>query len=338
MQPYYKINMNKKINLLLLGIVLVSNIKAQKVFKINENGIGYTIISNAKSKTKPVVKKGETIAYSLKQVMGDSVAFNSYLAGHQTTVVDGIKQYLDFRYLFAKVRVGDSLIVGMSVDTIYKKQVELSKKNDPEFNEESFRKNVPQYFLQTGNIVVFQFKIFDKFTNLKKSPAYAADAKRLKTFLKIQSAKQLAYEEKMQALELEKMNAIAAPNKEKGKNFLAENKKTPGVIETKSGLQYFIIKEGTGNTATLSNTVVCNYLGTTIDGKEFDNSYTRGEPLEFSLNGVIAGWTEVLQKMNAGSKFKVWLPSSLAYGDTGAGDAIGPGETLIFEIELLNIK
>lgn len=119
--------------------------------------------------------------------------------------------------------------------------------------------------------------------------------------------------------------------------FLASNKSKPGVTTTASGLQYEVIKMGKGPMPTPENTVKVNYVGTLIDGSEFDSSIKRGTPAEFSVGGVITGWTEALQLMPVGSKFKLYLPQSIAYGATGAGDVIKPYSTLIFEVELLEI-
>jgi FKBP-type peptidyl-prolyl cis-trans isomerase len=126
--------------------------------------------------------------------------------------------------------------------------------------------------------------------------------------------------------------------KAKGEKFLTENKSKPGVKTTASGLQYKVEKEGAGPSPTETSTVKVHYKGTLIDGKVFDSSYDRGEPIEFPLNGVIKGWTEGLQLMKPGGKCTFYIPSDLAYGDRGAGQDIGPGETLIFEVELLEVK
>ena len=127
-------------------------------------------------------------------------------------------------------------------------------------------------------------------------------------------------------------------NKADGNAFLAANKAKPGVTTLPSGLQYKIIKAGTGKKPAAADTVVCNYKGTLIDGKEFDSSYTRGQPASFPVNKVIKGWTEVLQLMPVGSTWQVFIPPDLAYGERGAGTDIGPNATLIFEIELIAIK
>ena len=138
---------------------------------------------------------------------------------------------------------------------------------------------------------------------------------------------------KMQA----EQSAKGSANKERGEKFLVENKSKEGVKTTASGLQYKVIKEGTGKKPAKENTVKVHYTGTTIDGKVFDSSVERGEPIEFPLAGVIAGWTEGVQLMSVGSKYMLYIPSNLAYGEQGAGQSIGPNETLIFEVELLDI-
>jgi FKBP-type peptidyl-prolyl cis-trans isomerase FklB len=129
----------------------------------------------------------------------------------------------------------------------------------------------------------------------------------------------------------------AQGQKEESKNFLAENKKRPGVVELPNGLQYEIIKEGTGEKPKATDTVKAHYAGSTIDGKEFDNSYKRGEPLQIPVGGVIQGWVQALQMMPVGSKWKLFIPSDLGYGDRGAGGAIPGGAALIFDIELIEI-
>lgn len=132
----------------------------------------------------------------------------------------------------------------------------------------------------------------------------------------------------------------SAVEKAKGQAFLAENKKRNGVISLPNGLQYEVLTAGDPNAIkpTAADTVVVHYVGTLIDGKGFDSSVERGEPATFPVGGVIRGWTEILQLMPKGSKWKVYIPSDLAYGDRGAGGAIPPGATLIFEINLLDVK
>ena len=126
--------------------------------------------------------------------------------------------------------------------------------------------------------------------------------------------------------------------KKEGEAFLAENKTKDGVVTLPSGLQYKILKEGDGKQPTLDDTVVCNYRGTFIDGTEFDSSYKRNQPATFPVKGVIKGWTEALQLMPVGSKWQLFVPSGLAYGDRGAANVIGPNAVLIFEVELLSIQ
>jgi FKBP-type peptidyl-prolyl cis-trans isomerase FklB len=130
----------------------------------------------------------------------------------------------------------------------------------------------------------------------------------------------------------------AKKNKAAGEAFLKANKEKEGVIELPSGLQYKIIQQGKGKTPTANDTVVVNYRGTLTNGTEFDSSYKRNEPVTFKVDKVIPGWQEALQLMPVGSKWEVAIPSKLAYGKQGAGRFIGPDETLIFDIELLNIK
>lgn len=143
----------------------------------------------------------------------------------------------------------------------------------------------------------------------------------------------MAIQTKMQ----EFMSNKASGVKEESQKFLDSNKTRPGVVTLPSGLQYEIIKEGTGPKPKITDTVRAHYAGTTIDGREFDNSYKRGQPLEIPVGGVIQGWVEALQLMPVGSKWKLFIPSDLGYGDRGAGDAIPGGAALIFDIELVDI-
>lgn len=138
---------------------------------------------------------------------------------------------------------------------------------------------------------------------------------------------------RLQAAEAEKAQTLAAD----GQAFLAENAKKDGVTVTASGLQYEVLVAGEGEKPTATSTVRTHYHGTLIDGTVFDSSVQRGQPAEFPVNGVIAGWTEALQLMNVGSKWRLTIPYSLAYGERGAGGAIGPYATLVFEVELLAI-
>ena len=139
----------------------------------------------------------------------------------------------------------------------------------------------------------------------------------------------------------EKQNAAAAKmgevNKAAGEAFLAENAKRPEVKTTESGLQYEVITEGNGDKPAASDTVVVHYTGTLIDGTVFDSSVERGTPATFGVTQVIPGWVEALQLMQVGAKWRLYIPSDLAYGPRGAGGAIGPSSTLIFDVELLQI-
>jgi len=134
------------------------------------------------------------------------------------------------------------------------------------------------------------------------------------------------------------MAQVGDANKKAGDAFLAANKTKEGVVTLPDGLQYKILKQGTGPKPTASDTVICNYRGTLIDGKEFDSSYKRGQPATFPVGQVIPAWTEALQLMPVGSKWQLFIPSELAYGQRGAGADIGPNATLIFDVELISIQ
>lgn len=146
------------------------------------------------------------------------------------------------------------------------------------------------------------------------------------------------YKKRLEAKQLVEFQEQAEKNSQEGKNFLAENAKKSDIITTKSGLQYQILQQGTGKSPKLTSTVKVNYEGRLIDGTVFDSSIARNHPVEFKLNQVISGWTEGVQTMKEGGKSRFFVPSNLAYGDVGAGDAIGPNSTLIFDIELLEVK
>jgi FKBP-type peptidyl-prolyl cis-trans isomerase len=140
--------------------------------------------------------------------------------------------------------------------------------------------------------------------------------------------------EKQQA----KMQLAGDANKKEGEAFLADNKSKEGVVALPSGLQYKVLKEGNGPKPKATDSVVCNYRGTLINGTEFDSSTKHGGPATFPVNGVIKGWTEALQLMPVGSKWQLVVPSDLAYAERGAGGDIGPNATLIFEVELVSIQ
>jgi FKBP-type peptidyl-prolyl cis-trans isomerase len=136
----------------------------------------------------------------------------------------------------------------------------------------------------------------------------------------------------------ERMQKAAEKNKKEGETFLTANKTKPGVVTLPSGLQYKIMQAGTGPKPTATDSVSCNYRGTLIDGTEFDSSFKRGQPTTFPVSGVIKGWTEALQLMPVGSKWQLFVPASLAYGDRAASALIGPDATLIFDVELISIQ
>jgi len=144
----------------------------------------------------------------------------------------------------------------------------------------------------------------------------------------------MAFEKDMQ----QKKADVAKKNTAEGEKFLAENKSKEGVKTTASGLQYKVLKEGSGAQPKAADSVTVNYRGTLLDGTEFDSSYKRGQPATFPVGGVIKGWTEALQLMKTGSKFQLFVPANLAYGDRSPGAQIPAGSTLIFEVELMEVK
>ncbi len=144
----------------------------------------------------------------------------------------------------------------------------------------------------------------------------------------------VAYQQEM----MEQRLALAKQNREAGESFLEKNGKREGVVVLDSGVQYEVVENGTGENPTETDVVMVHYRGYLLDGSEFDSSFSRGEPTELEVAQVIAGWQQTLQLMKVGSKWKVWIPSDLAYGLRGAGNKIGPNELLHFDIELLSIK
>jgi FKBP-type peptidyl-prolyl cis-trans isomerase FklB len=148
----------------------------------------------------------------------------------------------------------------------------------------------------------------------------------------------MALQQDVRQKQEEKQQALMETNKKAGEAFLSANSTKEGVVTLPSGLQYKILKEGTGAKPSASDTVVCNYRGTLLDDTEFDSSYKRGQPASFPVSQVIKGWTEALQLMTVGSKWQLFIPSSLAYGERGQGQTIAPNSTLIFEVELLSIQ
>lgn len=152
---------------------------------------------------------------------------------------------------------------------------------------------------------------------------------------------EMSYEEAKQVLDTffhDLANKINEKNIQAGKDFLAKNKEQEGVVELASGLQYQILTSGTGKSPSITNRVKCHYTGMLLDGTVFDSSVQRGEPAEFGVNQVIAGWTEALQLMKEGDKWRLFIPSDMAYGARGAGNSIPPHATLIFDVELIEVK
>lgn len=147
-----------------------------------------------------------------------------------------------------------------------------------------------------------------------------------------------AFQQQLQQQQMEKIQALAEENKVKSEAFLKENAEKEDVVVLDSGLQYQVIEPGEGDSPTSDSTVTVHYRGTLVDGTEFDSSYSRNQPATFPVNGVIPGWAEALPLMKEGAKWKLFIPSDLAYGESGAGNEIGPNAALIFEVELLSIE
>lgn len=184
------------------------------------------------------------------------------------------------------------------------------------------------------NLELFQAGVEDGFTGGKQVLSEEEIRETMTAFQqKMRAKKQVEFKKRME--ERKKQGEI---NQEKGNAFLEANKSKEGIVTTESGLQYKIIEKGTGGSPKPTDTVKCHYKGTTIDGKEFDSSYGRGEPATFALNRVIKGWTEGLQLMKEGGKWQFFVPAELAYGERGVGQNIGPNEVLVFEVELLAIE
>ncbi len=180
------------------------------------------------------------------------------------------------------------------------------------------------------NIDTFQQGVRDGFTD--SNPLLNQDEMK-RTLIEMKARKRANYMKKTG----ERKNQGEA-NRQRGTAFLERNKAKESIVTLESGLQYKILKKGTGASPKATDTVRCHYKGTTIDGKEFDSSYKRGKPATFALNRVIRGWTEGLQLMKKGGKWQFFIPSELAYGERGSGRNIGPNEALIFEVELLGIE
>jgi len=148
----------------------------------------------------------------------------------------------------------------------------------------------------------------------------------------------VTFQKEMMAKQEELAKKLGEKNKKEGEAFLAKNREKEGVKTLPSGLQYIVIKSGTGKKPSVHDSVTTHYRGTLMDGTEFDSSYKRGQPVTFPVSGVIAGWTEALQLMEEGAKWQLFIPPNLAYGERGTGGVIGPNATLIFEIELISVQ
>lgn len=146
------------------------------------------------------------------------------------------------------------------------------------------------------------------------------------------------FKQKLRQKQMKQTKKALEKNKAAGAAFMDENKGREGVKTLDNGIQYIVLKQGTGKSPQKTDKVKCHYKGTTIDGEVFDSSYKRGEPAEFKLDQVIQGWTETIPKMKTGGKWKIFIPADLAYGNRGAGKVIEPGSTLIFEVELISIE
>jgi FKBP-type peptidyl-prolyl cis-trans isomerase FklB len=159
----------------------------------------------------------------------------------------------------------------------------------------------------------------------------------VKTVLDALQKTMMAKQQEQASKQQEQAKGVAEKNKKDGEAFLAANKKKDGVVTMPSGLQYKVLVVGKGKSPKATDTVTVNYKGTLIDGTEFDSSYKRGKPATFPLNQVIPGWTEAVQLMKEGSKWELYIPANLAYGERGAGATIGGNATLIFEVELISV-
>jgi FKBP-type peptidyl-prolyl cis-trans isomerase len=154
----------------------------------------------------------------------------------------------------------------------------------------------------------------------------------------VMQAVMMAFQVRMMGVQHQKDSAAAIDNQKGGEEFLTSNKGKDGVKTTPSGLQYKVLKEGSGANPKATSTVTVHYKGTLLDGKQFDSSYDRGQPATFQLNQVIPGWTEGVQLMTPGSKFQFWIPGNLGYGPQGSPPTIPPNATLVFEVELVSVK
>lgn len=234
-----------------------------------------------------------------------------------------------------------AIIIAFVAFTSCNNQGGVTKKSlDNEIDSVSYALGIDMAFKFTGNFEEVDRDLFVQgFNNGMDSTDILIEKGQVETvlrafFMKLQEEKQ----KEQQADALKKAEAEFGDNKATGENFLAENKAKEGIKTTASGLQYLVVKEGAGEKPTVTTKVKVHYHGTLIDGTVFDSSVDRGTPAEFGVNGVIKGWTEVLQLMPVGSKYKVFVPQELAYGAfPRQGGPIKPFSTLIFDVELLEI-
>jgi len=222
--------------------------------------------------------------------------------------------------------VGSSLVAAPPVLKTENDKVSYTIGQDIGRNVQSVLKNLKKNGVEIDQQIITQ-GILDAITGAKS--ALTEDE---------QKAVMAAFQKEMAASAPKRMAEVAARNKKDGEAFLAENGKKEGIVTTKSGLQYKVLKEGKGAMPKGTDTVKTHYHGTLLDGSVFDSSVERGEPATFQVNEVIKGWTEALQLMKVGSKVQIFVPAELGYGERGAGADIGPNCTLIFEVELLGIE
>jgi FKBP-type peptidyl-prolyl cis-trans isomerase len=326
-----------KIKILLgLVIVLLASCNSDGGYKKLSNGLQYKIISgNSKDS---LLKKNDIIMTGMTIKFLDSLGYNSYESGHRPVLVDTTLMPLTDEAAYMSVlkymRKGDSAVIRVPSDSIYKEVMKYEKQANPKFNEVEWKSNLPKFITQKGGYVTFGLKVLDHYGNRVDTlnPNYAKDTARLNADMAIQKDKRQRFMVIQQAKEKKKSDDLVAKNKKEGEKFFAENKSKKDVITTPSGLQYQVIKLGTGAKPTANDNVLVNYEGKLLNGVKFDGN----DSVKFNVSGVVPGWTEVLQLMPVGSKYKVWVPSALGYGEQGGGK-IEPASTLVFDMELLQI-
>ncbi len=305
-------------------------IKSKSGEKKSPFRFSYKVIPGDK-KDALTIDTNDLVLVELVQYFNDSLGVNTYVSGQMEMMASAVpaEEFLPFSTVLPGLKVGDSIYATQLADSIYTFFRDRTKFQDTtgSFNEFEFKKPVPKFFLQGGNVIRTGIRIVDKFCVDSSKPNYAADLVRYQTVKK-------KIEDKRVNDQVEGLKKT----KKEGADFLAKNKNEKGVITTASGLQYKIITKGEGTVApTDTTTVAVEYVGTLLNGTEFDNSKRNGKPVEFRLDGVVKGWTEALKLMRKGSEFKVWLPAELGYCDQ-ANAAIPAGSTLAFIIKLVDIK